>query len=67
MSRGPSGRIVAEIQPELKRFLYAELARNGVTLKDWLISQARSYIAESQQPTLFAPSKQTSDQTRSGK
>lgn len=57
MSRGPSGRIVVEIEPNLKRGLYAELARNGLTLKDWLIRQAQTYISESQQPTLFQGSR----------
>lgn len=56
MSRGPSGRIVVEIEPQLKRGLYAELSRNGMTLKDWLVAQAQRYIAESEQPTLFGDS-----------
>lgn len=56
MSRGPSGRIVVEIEPQLKRGLYAELARNGLTLKDWLVIQAQRFIAESTQPSLFATS-----------
>lgn len=54
MSRGPSGRIVVEIQPELKRHLYSELARDGLTFKDWLIDQAERYIAEHRQPSLLA-------------
>lgn len=54
MSRGTSGRIVVEVDPSLKRELYAELSREGLTLKDWLIAQATQYIAESQQPRLFA-------------
>jgi hypothetical protein len=54
MSRGPSGRIVVEIEPELKRRLYAELYRDNLTLKDWLIAQAERYIAERRQPLLFA-------------
>lgn len=53
VGRGPSGRIVVEVEPQLKRGLYAELSRNGLTLKDWLIAQATSYIEESQQPTLL--------------
>jgi hypothetical protein len=53
VSRGPSGRIVVEVEPQLKRGLYAELSRNGLTLKDWLIAQATSYIREGQQQTLF--------------
>jgi hypothetical protein len=50
MSRGPSGRIVVEVEPHLKRGLYAELARNGLTFKDWLIQQASSYIHDSKSP-----------------
>ncbi len=53
MSRGPSGRIVVEIEPQLKRGLYAELSRNGLTFKDWLVAQASRFIQESQQPNLF--------------
>jgi hypothetical protein len=54
MSRGPSGRIVVEIKPDLKRRLYAELAREGLTLKEWLVAQAEQYIADRHQPHLFA-------------
>jgi hypothetical protein len=39
---------VVEIEPELKHGLYAELARNGLTLKDWLIGRAERYIKERQ-------------------
>ena len=48
VSRGPSGRIVVEIDPELKRGLYSELARNGFTFKLWLIGQAQEFIKENQ-------------------
>lgn len=54
MSRGPSGRIVVEVEPDLKRSLYAELAREGLTFKDWLIGQAERYVAERHQPPMFA-------------
>ena len=53
MSRGPSGRIVAELDPELKRSLHAELAREALTFKDWLTREARRYLAERRQPRLF--------------
>lgn len=53
MSRGASGRIVVEMEPQLKRTLYAELARNGLTLKAWFIAEAERYVKEAQQPTLF--------------
>ena len=52
MSRGPSGRIVVEIEPQLKHGLYTELARNGLTLKDWLVGHAKRYIEEESQPSV---------------
>jgi hypothetical protein len=55
VSRGPSGRIVVEIEPQLKAALYAELTRHGLTFKDWLVSQAKVYIYDGRQPSLFAP------------
>lgn len=53
MGMGPSGRIVVELEPELKRRLYAELSIAGLTFKNWLIDQAESYIAQRRQPLLF--------------
>jgi hypothetical protein len=54
MSRGPSGRIVIEVEPDLKRRLYSALARDGRTLKDWFVGQANEYIDGSNQLRLFA-------------
>ena len=59
MSRGPSGRIVVEVEPNLKRRLYSELVREGLTFKDWLIKQAERYIADQEQPRLFGPASPT--------
>jgi hypothetical protein len=44
MARGPSGRVVVEIEPALKRALHAALAQDGRTLKDWFIARAESYL-----------------------
>lgn len=44
MSRGASGRIVLEVDPEAKRELYAALAREGLTLKAWFLKQAQDYV-----------------------
>ena len=44
MSIGPSGRIVIEVEPEVKRELYSALARDGLTLKDWFLSNAANYL-----------------------
>lgn len=54
MSRGPSGRVVVEIDAELKRELYAELTREGRTLKDWFVASAVAYVSSRRQPALFA-------------
>lgn len=44
MSIGPSGRIVIEVEPEVKRELYSALTRDGFTLKDWFLVNAASYL-----------------------
>ena len=54
MAVGLSGRIVIEIDPELKQQLYAELDRDGKTLKEWFVRNARSYLEHSLQPSLFS-------------
>lgn len=54
VSRGSSGRMVVELEPDLKRSLYASLASDGLTFKDWLIGQAERYISDRRQPLLFA-------------
>ena len=64
MSRGASGRMVVEIEPDLKRRLYVELAKEGLTFKDWLIRQAEHYIAERGQPLLFSESQPSSEEPR---
>lgn len=52
MARGPSGRLVIEVDPILKRNLHAALAADGLTLKDWFLRRVSDYIAERRQPTL---------------
>ena len=54
MGQGTSGRMVVELEPELKRRLYASLASEGLTFKQWLIEQADAYISRRRQPLLFA-------------
>ena len=53
MARGPSGRIVIEVDPQLKHELYVELARRAMTLKSWFLKEAVSLIATGAQPTVF--------------
>lgn len=53
MARGASGRIVVEVDPQLKREIYAALARRGMTLKDWLVTEAQTLITTGRQMPLF--------------
>jgi hypothetical protein len=52
MARGPSGRLVIEVEPGIKRDLHAALAAEGVTLKGWFLQRASDYITEHRQPSL---------------
>ena len=49
-----SGRLVVDIEPELKLALHAALAADGLSLKDWVVKRARDYIDERSQPRLLA-------------
>ena len=46
MTKGDSGRIVIEVEPDLKRRLYSTLAMDSSTLKDWFIQCAESYVKD---------------------
>lgn len=46
MSIGSSGRIVIEVDPDLKRELYATLIRDGSTLKEWFLRNAQNYLLD---------------------
>jgi hypothetical protein len=53
MPIGSSGRIVVEVDPELKRRLYSALALDQRNLKDWFVAVAEGYIATRHQNELF--------------
>jgi hypothetical protein len=44
MSIGKSGRIVIEIDADIKRRLYAALISDGLTLRQWFLDEAREYL-----------------------
>ncbi|TXK93549.1 hypothetical protein BMR10_15530 [Methylococcaceae bacterium CS4] len=44
MSIGKSGRIVIEIDPDLKKKLYSELSLQGLSLKEWFVESAHQYL-----------------------
>lgn len=52
MPRGNSGRIVLEVDPELKRHLYTALAHQGLTLKTWFLARAEDYVRNYSQLSL---------------
>ncbi|MCF8721607.1 hypothetical protein [Nitrospina gracilis] len=58
MAIGESGRIVIEISPDLKKRLYATLALEQKTLKEWFILKAEQYIKDQIQPSLFQDEKE---------
>lgn len=47
MSRGPSGRIVVEIDPALKERLYGRLEADGETFKTWLLIRIAAFLGDS--------------------
>ena len=49
MARGQSGRIVLEVDPNVKRAVHARLAAEGRTMKDWFLEQADAYLNPRQQ------------------
>ena len=63
--RGESGRIVIEVDPEVKRRLYAALAISGMTLKDWFLASAGEFCQDSAQPRLFPKEPGRRDETTS--
>ncbi len=67
MARGKSGRVVLEIDPELKRQLYASLENRQETMKEWFIKEAEGLIYGDKQPSLFdASDKQTKETDEKG-
>lgn len=54
MPVGQSGRLVIEIDPDLKKDFYAVLERDGLTLREWFLQRAHLYIQNGSQLRLFA-------------
>jgi hypothetical protein len=46
MAKSGSGRIVAELEPSLKRKLYSVLAMENKTLKEWITERAEQYLSD---------------------
>lgn len=65
MPKGDSGRVVVEVDPDLKRRLYTALASDNSTLKEWFIEAAEVYVSEKQQPALPGMNKTNKKDKRS--
>lgn len=50
MARGPSGRLVVDIDPLLKREFHAALAADGTNFKEWLLARVQDYLDNRLQP-----------------
>ena len=44
MAKGTSGRLVIEIDPDLKKVLYQALGDEGLNLKQWFLSNVEEYL-----------------------
>lgn len=44
MARGKSGRVVLEIDPDLKRKIYATLESKQETMKEWFVKEAENLV-----------------------
>lgn len=52
MPKGPSGRIVIEIDPELKSELYDALEHEGLNLKQWFLDNLENFLKDRSQLSL---------------
>jgi len=52
MGIGNSGRIVIEIEPELKKELHAVLKKEGTNLKSWFLENVNHLLSEKGQQSL---------------
>jgi len=52
MAKGNSGRLVIEIDPDLKQELYQALGNEGLNLKQWFLENVADYLEHQMQPEL---------------
>lgn len=57
MAIGRSGRIVLEIDPEVKKKIYSILTLESLTLKDWFLIKVREKIEENKDKSYLGNSK----------
>lgn len=49
MARGESGRIVIEVDPDIKKELYQRLEVENCNLKAWFLGQVEEYLSDDNQ------------------
>ena len=59
MPRTESGRIVVHVDPMLKRRLYAALAMESSTLKEWFTKSVERYLKENTKSAFFENREET--------
>lgn len=65
VARGSSGRIVLEIEPDIKEDLYRALEKEGLTLKEWFLKNTSSFLTMQGQMQLFSATAESPSQYRS--
>ena len=58
------GRILIEIEPELKEELYDALQKEGVNLKSWFLDNVQDYLSDRSQLKLFLTEQTTTTSIR---
>lgn len=64
MSIGNSGRIVIEIEPELKKELHSVLRLEGTNLKSWFLENVEQLLSEKAQQSLPLDNEQQKAEAR---
>ena len=67
MPVGKSGRIVIEIDPNLKQELYQSLGKEESSLKDWFLENVEDYLAGKSQVSMNFAINNSSVQRQEGK
>lgn len=65
MSIGESGRVVIEVEATLKHGLHKVLKEDGLSMKEWFVKSAKSYLAMKAQLTLEIDNKEQTSEVQS--
>lgn len=66
MARGTSGRIVLEVEPDLKHAIYMLLDKRGLTLKQWFLRTVEAELTGGAQLELNLTAGQSLDTKKQG-